>query len=150
MPKKHPLYTISLTSNFLLTLCIPLLYAIVLMTIMLTPDNFPLSLFPIALALSAPEKRLAGLVLAVLGILLWIWSWWHLRPSFGVLPQNHKVIITSGPYRFTNHPMYIAIFLTFTGLAITNISFPGFIINLFLLTPVNIIRGFRETKALSK
>lgn len=42
---------------------------------------------------------LAGTVLA-------FWSAWHLGKSFSLLPQARE-LVTTGPYRFVRHPIYL-------------------------------------------
>lgn len=130
--------------SFLLTFIIPSIYLLVLLTIYATPTTFPAELRPLISYLSHPIGRWTGLIIATTGIGLWITSYYYLRHHFGVLPQKQTYIHT-GPYKYFNHPMYWAIFLTFAGLSITYLSVPGFLINLLFLTPINIIRAYKET-----
>jgi protein-S-isoprenylcysteine O-methyltransferase Ste14 len=46
----------------------------------------------------------AALMLA--GTLLAFWSAWYLGKSFSLLPQARQ-LVTTGPYRFVRHPIYL-------------------------------------------
>ena len=56
----------------------------------------------------------AGLVLALLGLCLSIWSVWHLRSSFSILAEARRTVV-SGPYRYIRHPLYLGEALTMLG-----------------------------------
>lgn len=45
-----------------------------------------------------------GFMLA--GTLLAFWSAWHLGTNFSLLPQARQ-LVTTGPYRFVRHPIYL-------------------------------------------
>jgi protein-S-isoprenylcysteine O-methyltransferase Ste14 len=59
------------------------------------------------------DACMVGALILLMGILLGIWVLWHV---FGALFT--KKLITSGPYRFVRHPMYIAIYCILIGIAI--------------------------------
>jgi protein-S-isoprenylcysteine O-methyltransferase Ste14 len=65
-----------------------------------------------ALGLSAsqpvtqPDAGVLALVLTLAGTLLAFWSAWYLGTSFSLLPQARR-LVTTGPYRFVRHPIYL-------------------------------------------
>lgn len=135
--------------SFYFTLFIPLLYLAILLVTMSTPDTYPQFLIPVIESLSHQYARSVNLAFAVIGMGLWLASYYHLRHCFGVLPNKPTAVVKSGPYRYLRHPMYTAIFLTFTGLSLANLSIPGFLANLLILTPINLYRAHQENKFLS-
>jgi protein-S-isoprenylcysteine O-methyltransferase Ste14 len=44
--------------------------------------------------------------LTLAGTLLAFWSAWYLGTSFSLLPQARR-LVTTGPYRFVRHPIYL-------------------------------------------
>ncbi len=65
-----------------------------------------------------PALVAGGLALACLGIGVSLWSLFHLRNSFSILAEARRVV-TSGPYRFIRHPLYLGEALTMLGLCLT-------------------------------
>ncbi|HYM65100.1 MAG TPA: methyltransferase [Candidatus Sulfotelmatobacter sp.] len=123
--------------EFILTLLIPLLYLGNIYEIMKTPNSFKASyLF-----------TFLGIVFAIVGLSLWILSYVNLGKSFGVLPQEQKRI-KIGLYKHLNHPMYIAIWLTFLGLSLANSSAIGLIYLNLIITPLLFVRSHFEDKKL--
>jgi protein-S-isoprenylcysteine O-methyltransferase Ste14 len=65
-----------------------------------------------ALGLSAaqpvtqPDATLLALSFTLSGTLLAFWSAWYLGKSFSLLPQA-RTLVTTGPYRFVRHPIYL-------------------------------------------
>lgn len=65
-----------------------------------------------ALGLSAaqpvtqPDAVIVAVPCMVAGTLLAFWSAWYLGKSFSLLPQARE-LVTSGPYRFVRHPIYL-------------------------------------------
>ena len=134
--------------QFYLTLLIPLLYFLILGVIITTPNNFPMFLLPMVLILGRPSGRYGSMVLAGIGLILWITSYFFLGKEFGVLPHKPQKVVKTGPYKYLHHPMYVGIFLTFTGLSLANLSSPGFLLNLLILTPLNWYRAINQSKNL--
>jgi len=62
------------------------------------------ALLPLALDLRSPTSWAAS-SLAILGILLAMWSMLSLGKAFGVAPAD-RGLTRSGPYRFLRHPLY--------------------------------------------
>jgi len=62
---------------------------------------------------------LAGpaLVVALGGLTMSLWALWHLRRSFSILAEVRRAV-TSGPYRFVRHPLYLGEGLTLLGLCL--------------------------------
>lgn len=98
---------------------------------------------------SAPMNvSILGIILAFIGIFLWIITMIQLKKGFGVLPQKQKRIKT-GLYKYFNHPMYVGIYYTFLGISLGNQSWQGlFFLNVILL-PVLVMRAIFEDKYLS-
>jgi len=65
-----------------------------------------------------PAQVLSGLVLACLGICCSLWALSHLRNSFSILAEARSVV-TSGPYRYVRHPLYLGEAATMLGLCLT-------------------------------
>lgn len=65
-----------------------------------------------ALALAAqpgPSSLLRGLPLLVLGLTLRLWAFHHLGPAGRTRdPRPPSGRVSAGPYRFVNHPVYVA------------------------------------------
>lgn len=77
---------------------------------------------PLGLAMSPPTGRLGqqavGAVLVFVGTAFSVWSMAHLSRAFSVLPQARHVV-SSGPYRFVRHPLYLGETVALLGLALT-------------------------------
>lgn len=127
-----------LVFEFYLTIFIPLLYLVNIFIAFQTKGSFnsPLSLV------------FLGMLIATLGIILWVLSYIHLGKSFGVLPQKQKKV-KKGIYKYLNHPMYIAIWLCFLGLSLANSSWQGLVFLNLVITPLLFIRAILEEKKLS-
>lgn len=90
-----------------------------------------------------------SLLIIFLGLLLWTSAYFYLGKSFSILPKAQK-LITNGPYRFFQHPIYTGIFLTFLGLSLASNSIPGTLYTLLCLGPINLTRAKKEEKELKK
>lgn len=124
--------------SFYITFAIPLLYLINIYLAYSYPKTIPGSIFTL----------IAGIVIAILGLSIWIMSYLYLGKSFGVLPQKQKRIAT-GIYRYINHPMYLGIWLTFLGLSLANTSRVGIIFLCLVITPLLALRVKLEEKRLT-
>jgi protein-S-isoprenylcysteine O-methyltransferase Ste14 len=58
-----------------------------------------------------------GLLLALLGYGVSLWSLWHLRSAFAITAEARRTV-TSGPYRYVRHPLYLGETLTMLGLCL--------------------------------
>ena len=74
------------------------------------PVGFAAALLVLWLARPTPRSLQLGLPIAVLGQLLRIWAAGHLEKS--------REVTSSGPYRFTRHPLYLGSSLMGLGLAV--------------------------------
>lgn len=59
-----------------------------------------------------------GLLLTVPGYYVSLWALWHLRGSFAITMEARSPV-TSGPYRYIRHPVYLGEALTMLGLCLT-------------------------------
>jgi protein-S-isoprenylcysteine O-methyltransferase Ste14 len=58
-----------------------------------------------------------GLVVDVVGGILTVWALAHLKTSFSVMVEARR-IVTTGPYRFVRHPLYLGEALALFGLCL--------------------------------
>lgn len=124
--------------SFYGTILIPFLYLINIAVAYFYPNTINLSFVFI----------LIGIPISIVGIIIWILSYFHLGKSFGVLPQKQKRV-TKGLYRYVKHPMYIGIFLTFLGLSLVKLSALGLIFLFLIITPILILRAKFEDEKLT-
>jgi protein-S-isoprenylcysteine O-methyltransferase Ste14 len=59
----------------------------------------------------------AGLLLTLLGYGVNLWTLWYLRGSFGIMAEA-RAPVTSGPYHYVRHPLYLGESLTMLGLCV--------------------------------
>jgi len=88
-----------------------------------------------------------GLILFLIGIVLWAWGFFSLGNLFYILPKPIKVT-KRGIYRYISHPIYIGIVMVFGGLSISLGSLPGLLYSIIILIPFNILRACLEAKYL--
>ncbi len=127
----------NLVASFLGTALIPLLYLLNIEVIYKTSGSFS----------AGTEIITLGIIIAILGLGMWILTYAQLGKSFGVLPQKQKRIKT-GLYKYFNHPMYIAIYISFLGLSLTSRSWPGMVFLNLILVPLLFFRAYFEDKKL--
>lgn len=79
---------------------------------MLYPRWIPWAFFELPL-----EVRALGLVLAAAGLFFIGWSHVHLGVEFDTTigASGHQKLVTSGPYHYVRHPLYVAFLLFFVG-----------------------------------
>jgi len=58
-----------------------------------------------------------GMLLCLLGYAVSLWSLWHLRGSFAIMAEARS-LVTSGPYEYIRHPLYLGEQLTMLGLCL--------------------------------
>ncbi len=93
-----------------------------------------------------PLGIVAPLALLLAGVFLVLWSLWHLKRSFSVVPQARS-LVRRGPYRFVRHPMYLGNCLTLAGLGLLNGTAPGLSLAA-LLCVLQIVRARYEERLL--
>lgn len=123
--------------QFYATIAIPILYLIDLVITNKYSDTMYIPPFVVIL----------GIIVSVIGLILWSLSYLHLGKSFGVLPKKTKRV-SKGLYKYFRHPMYVSIWLTFFGLAIANKSFQGVVFLNLVLLPVLFFRAKLEERKL--
>ena len=79
------------------------------------PLGFVCGIVALALAEPTSQTLMAGAVIAVAGEALRIWAAGHLEKS--------REVTTSGPYRFTRHPLYVGSTIMAIGFVIAANSF---------------------------
>jgi protein-S-isoprenylcysteine O-methyltransferase Ste14 len=68
----------------------------------------------------APQRPFpiaVGLLLTGVGYYVSLWALWHLRGSFGIMAEARSPV-TSGPYRYVRHPLYLGESLSMLGLCL--------------------------------
>jgi protein-S-isoprenylcysteine O-methyltransferase Ste14 len=65
----------------------------------------------------------AGLTLWLFGALFGLWTVWHMRRAFSLVPQARE-LVTAGPYRLARHPIYLGYIFQYTGMLLAFWSLP--------------------------
>src|SRR5262249_50533652 len=77
--------------------------------------------FPTPPAFSAPR---VAVLISVAGLCLSLWALSHLSGAFSILAEARRVV-SSGPYRFVRHPLYLGEAFTMLGLCLLIGTFPA-------------------------
>ena len=94
--------------------------------------------------------RVPGQVVFVLGCLLLLYVTYYLRSGFlGEVEPNLGHLVTTGPYRWCRHPLYLSFILIILGLDLMFGSPAGILVTLLLALPSMIYRARLEEKALA-
>lgn len=67
------------------------------------------------------ERTWVSSALLAAGSVLVLWVFWHNRPgNFNIVPEPRQGahLVTTGPYRWVRHPMYVALLLFMAGVAV--------------------------------
>lgn len=127
-----------LVFSFWATIFIPSLYLINIYISFMFANTFDASF----------QLKILGIILSFIGIIFWVISYLNLGHSFGVIPQKQKRV-RKGLYKYFNHPMYMAIFITFLGISIANASWQGLIFLNLIIIPLLFVRAYFEDKNLT-
>ncbi len=107
-------------------------------------------LVDIRIPILPPVARLLGLAVVLTGMTLVVWSARHLEGAFhGEVEPRMDVLITSGPYRFVRHPVYLGMTIALIGLTIAFRSWLGLLGVFVFFLPSEIYRAKSEEKALT-
>lgn len=88
-----------------------------------------------------------ALLLSLSGVILGLWALWEMRkskfrPTPEVAPETK--LITTGPYRFIRHPMYLSMLIVGTALIINSFSFFRLFVLIILLVDLLIKLNYEE------
>lgn len=102
------------------------------------------SCFPIGLINRGP---LASLVFCALGGALGVYTLLHNKiGNFSIYPEirTEAVLVTSGPYRYVRHPMYVALCVMMFGIALYNGHWLNFVCCLLVVAVVLLKASIEE------
>ncbi len=122
----------------MLNILVPMLYLVPLVLAYVGPKNF---------GFGVPGLVYVGLLIGVVGVLLWMVAMWSLGSSLAVLPGTDH-LVTQGVYRVFRHPIYIGIVLTLGGLFVACGSIFCLAYVFVVVIPLNIVRARAEEKVL--
>jgi len=126
------------TGKFLLSIFIPSLYLIPLVTVYLLPKDFGFGHRPLVYF---------GLTCAAIGLGLWIWAMIVLGNRLAVFP-GAKSLALNGIYKYFRHPIYVGITLTLFGMFLACGSTFGMTYLVLVVLPLNWFRATKEEQAL--
>jgi len=94
----------------------------------------------------------AGCLLAMIGVALVLRSRVVLGPAWSFVPQADEDMgfVTTGPYRFVRHPIYLGFSVMAMGQALAFSSWPAFLILLSGIVPTFAWRAYAEERLLSR
>ncbi len=94
----------------------------------------------------------SGSLLAMAGAALVLESRAVLGPAWSLVPKADRDtgLVTTGPYRFVRHPIYLGLALVATGAALAFASWPALVIVLLGIVPTFAWRAHVEEKLLSR
>ena len=89
------------------------------------------------------------LIIQIIGFGIALWSileMKHSRLNISPTPLKNAILITSGPYKYIRHPMYLSLILAFTPLLIT--YFSSYFLIIFIVFIVNLVFKFLYEESL--
>ncbi len=92
--------------------------------------------------------RVAGLILAVAGLILLTVARLQLGDAFSITPQA-SILVTRGLYRRIRHPVYVFGAVAIAGLFLY-LSLPRLLFVFLVLIPLQIVRARREERVLEQ
>ncbi|MBW8832964.1 MAG: isoprenylcysteine carboxylmethyltransferase family protein [Burkholderiales bacterium] len=97
----------------------------------LAATSTALATFYFVLLNLAPGRQVVPELVAVaiqgLGMTLQVWAKVTLGRSFGLLPA-HRGVVTSGPYAWVRHPIYLGYLVSHIGFLLANLSVRNFVV----------------------
>ena len=93
-----------------------------------------------------------GIFLLIIGVMIAIWSLFFLRKRRITTPTGEKIssIVTGGPYRFSRHPMYVSLAISYIGVALFLLHSWPILILIVIFLYVNYIAIPSEEATLKK
>ncbi len=92
-------------------------------------------------------KTIAGIFVEFLGIFIAIYAIYIIKLrniNISPLVKEGGQLVTTGPYRYIRHPMYIAQIIAVLPLLIENFSWPRLIVLIILITTLSLKIDFEE------
>ena len=96
--------------------------------------------------------RLVGLAIAIVSAVFAAWAMWSLGKSYGIrmdLFEGHR-LITTGPYRFVRHPMYLGIATFHVGATLAMESLVLLGVTVLYVVPFTLARIAEEDRVLAQ
>lgn len=95
--------------------------------------------------------KLIGCFIFLLGMVAFLWVLVHLRDAFrGTVAPVTDQLVTTGPYRWTRHPLYLSMIITLVGIAIALRSLWGVVGVFVLFIPAVVNRAKLEERTLAQ
>ncbi len=106
---------------------------------------------PSELSVASLIGPIIGALLALGGLIITFWSVYCFpKVSGGHYIEKDHQIITTGPYRFIRHPIYLGVFLIWFSLAIAFLNLVMFLITVLYVIPIYILYMKSEEAMLLK
>jgi protein-S-isoprenylcysteine O-methyltransferase Ste14 len=114
------------------------------------------SVLPFGLLRTYPSTWMVGNISLLTTIFLWmtfstgftVWGMWALRHSFSITVEARR-LVTSGPYRWVRHPVYLGEILTAAAVTVWRWSWQNVAILLIFVT-IQLVRACMEESKLVK
>lgn len=97
---------------------------------------------------SSVSLQVASAAVITLGNAGAIYVLWHLGRAFSIFPQA-RILVTSGPYRFIRHPLYLAEMASLIGIAL-GYKQPWSALIAMICTIIQVLRMKREERVLAE
>ena len=92
-----------------------------------------------------------GFAVFALGMLLFSIAAGFLKKAFqGNIESLTDVLITTGPYQYVRHPLYLGMVVSVSGIALGLKSLWGLLLTLFAFVPLSVYRARLEEEALAR